>query len=107
MPHSATSGITRDNKIHPLGTMNVYSKYHDHPSNHCHQISLNSTSAGLFVMIEKKSEDRQIWKDTSSGDHECLHYFINIILLHYMYFSLKQSGGLIIPPQFKMHRYCL
>lgn len=84
MPHGATSGITRitrDNWIHSLGTMNVYSRCHDPPSNRCQHIPLNSTSVGLFVLIEKKSEDRQIRKDSSSGDHEHLHYFIIIILL--------------------------
>ncbi len=60
-----TKGIT----VHPDGGMNVWTKFHDNPSNSCWDISLKTTNVHLLGALQEKSDDHQSQYDSFSGDH--------------------------------------
>ncbi len=45
--------------IHPVGNMNVWTKFHGNPSNSCGEILLKTTKINLMVALEEKSKDPQ------------------------------------------------
>ncbi len=60
-------------KIHPVGSMNVLTKFHCNQSNNCGDTSLKTTNVKLMVALEEKSGDRQSHQVKSSGNYVCLY----------------------------------
>lgn len=57
-------------KMYPQGSLNICCEYHGNPCNSCRDILL--ANVNLLMGPEEKSEDHQIHKDSSSGNHECM-----------------------------------
>ena len=60
--------------IHPLGTMNICTKFNGNPSNSCQDFSLKAKNVnGLVVLEENHQSGSPSQQDSSSGGRECLY----------------------------------
>ncbi len=66
------AAIIKVTAVHPLGTMDICTKFHCNPFSSYVDISVKVQMVKL-VVLEVKSGNHQSQYDSSSGDHECLY----------------------------------